>query len=69
MILPAVAITYDPRWMENMRDAIRKADAENYKRTQDIEMINGKRIILTAPDGGQWALSVDNAGALSTVAA
>jgi phosphosulfolactate phosphohydrolase-like enzyme len=50
---------------QNFR-AIEMADRMNYKRDQDLE-INNNRIILTSPNGTRYAVTVDNAGVLSTV--
>lgn len=47
---------------------IEQEDTRNFKKGQDIQL-GQERIILRAPDGGAWALVVDNSGALSTVAA
>lgn len=48
--------------------ALEQEDMRNMKKGQDIQL-GDERIILVAPDGGRWAIVVDNAGALSTVAA
>lgn len=45
---------------------VEQADRENRKRGRDHE-VGAARIILTAPDGGRWAIEVDNAGNLSAV--
>jgi hypothetical protein len=50
-----------------MRDAIRRADGENFKRGRDIEA-GGGRVILTSPDGNRWALTVSNAGVVGATA-
>jgi 4-aminobutyrate aminotransferase-like enzyme len=44
--------------------------ARDVQRTnQDIVVQAPRRLLITAPDGGQWALVVDNSGTLSTEAA
>lgn len=48
---------------------LRGSDEANFKKGQDVLLLRGERIILKAPDGGRWALVVDNTGALSTEAA
>lgn len=55
----------DEDMRQNFR-AIEMADRMNYKRDQDLE-INNNRIILTSPNGTRYAVTVDNAGVLSTV--
>jgi len=47
--------------------AIEMEDKLNYKRNQDVEF--GKnRLILTAPNGTRYAITVNNLGVLTTVA-
>lgn len=43
---------------------LRQADRQNVKRNTDIHL-GQARVVLTAPDGGKWAIEVDNAGNLS----
>lgn len=62
MNLAAPPPAYDRADQSKLREALRRADAESLKRGRDIEVASG-RLILTAPDGGRWALSVSNAGA------
>lgn len=47
---------------------VEQEDTRNFKKGQDLQL-GDERIILRAPDGGAWALVVDNSGTLSTVAA
>ena len=50
---------------ETRRDAeLKRADLENHKKTADLEVGERRRIILTAPNGLRFAVSVDNAGTL-----
>lgn len=44
---------------------LRNADTQTVKRNQDIHM-GDARVVLTAPDGGKWALEVDNSGNVSS---
>ena len=67
VILPSAPAQYDARDQASMRRAIREADVLNQKTNQDI-IIQDRRLILVAPDGGQWAVTVTNAGALETTA-
>jgi hypothetical protein len=64
MILPQFSA---PQMVELARILIAE-DEKNYKRDRDIELVRN-RIILRSPNGTRYALVVDNAGALSTVAA
>lgn len=43
---------------------LEQADKQNHKRGRDVEIGTG-RLILTAPDGTRWAVSVDSSGTLS----
>ena len=63
--LPSAPAQYDPRDQASVRRAIRDADALNQKTNQDIT-VQGRRLILIAPDGGQWAVTVNNSGVLGT---
>ncbi len=42
-------------------DKMRRSDG-------DVELAKGQRAILRSPNGARWALSVDNAGAVTAVA-
>ena len=53
--------------MTEMARQIEQADFMNYKRDRDVEMSNN-RLILTSPNGSRYALTVDNAGVISTTA-
>ncbi|MEN6642579.1 MAG: hypothetical protein ABFE08_09045 [Armatimonadia bacterium] len=64
MILPSPPERYT-RGVEAERNrAIAAADRDNVKRGTDMDMDRG-RVILRSPDGGRWALKVDNAGAVT----
>lgn len=43
---------------------LEQADAQNHKKNVDVNIGTG-RLILTAPDGTRWAVSVDSSGTLS----
>lgn len=68
LILRPAPETYSQDDQAALRDALRREDGKNLKRGRDIEVAGGMRLILTAPDGGQWAVEVDNGGNLSTSA-
>lgn len=65
--LPAPPVRYDQRTESTRNRAIEQADQASLKTNTDNYMAGG-RIILTAPDGGKWALKVNNSGILSTEA-
>lgn len=67
MKLPLPHSTYDMRAEIERNRRLEAADAANHKRGQAVE-IGGGQVILTAPDGGRWAITISNAGALGTVA-
>lgn len=66
MRLPAPAGQYGPDWQSRQNLLLERADDENVKTNRDNYMGDG-RVILTAPDGGKWAIVVDEFGELSTV--
>ena len=66
MNLPPAPQAYSKDDQQNCRNQLRTADMQNFKRGRDVRLQAGERIILTAPDGGLWAITVDNAGALGT---
>jgi len=67
--------TYIPRVREWLRYEISRnmdleqADKSNFKHFEDLDLANRERLILVAPDGGRWSLTVDNSGNLGTAAA
>ncbi len=62
MNLPAAPAEYDRAEEARLREALRRADGENHKRGRDVE-VGAARLVLTAPNGARWVLSVSNAGA------
>lgn len=64
MNLPNQRFHYDPSAERERNRAIEQADKENFKRGRDLRLVR-ERLILQAPDGGFWQVTVDNAGALS----
>jgi hypothetical protein len=65
MQLPRPARGYDANNEAQARDAIIRADAENYKRGRDVELAPGQRLILRSAGGTRWKIEVDVAGLLS----
>lgn len=58
---------YDPTVEAERNRQIEAADRDAHKRGRDIEVAKA-RLILTAPNGTRYAVTVSNAGALSAVA-
>lgn len=67
MKLPSAAPQYDLRDQAQMRNLIERADVQNRKKGQDVEVL-GARLILTSPNGTRYSVTVDNSGNLSTTA-
>lgn len=65
MRLPNAPRAYDAQNETQARRSIELADMGNQKIGRDVD-IGAARLILTAPDGGQWAVTVDNSGNLGT---
>lgn len=65
--LPTPAKSYDADNEANARRAMAEADDLNQKRNEDFVVKNNK-LILTAPNGGQWSGTISNLGALTWMA-
>jgi hypothetical protein len=59
--------TYSVGYESQRNRTLEIADAENVKLLRDYEVGAG-RIILTAPNGSRWVLTVSNLGVLSATA-
>jgi hypothetical protein len=67
MRLPPAPVDYVVG-IENQRNlSIELADRQNHKRDQDVE-IGASRLILRAPNGNRYQVTVDNSGNLGTTA-
>ena len=44
------------------------ADKSNFKRFEDVDLANNERLILVAPNGNRYFVTVDNSGNLGTTA-
>mgnify|MGYP003151245585 FL=1 len=42
------------------------ADKSNFKHFEDVDLANNERLILVAPNGNRYAVTVDNSGNLGT---
>ena len=66
MTAPRPQAAYDVRWATAVKQAIDELEQRAHKKGQDVEL-SGGRVILTAPNGTRYALTVSNTGALSAV--
>lgn len=65
---PAVSNAYSAENERGFRRTIQEEFRQVVRRDRDYEPNPDARIILTSPNGTRYALTVSNAGALSTVA-
>ena len=63
MRLPRSGRAYDAAADDRKSQIIEAADRSNHKRGQDVE-VGAARLILTAPNGTRYSVSVSNAGAI-----
>jgi hypothetical protein len=66
MNLPRPTPDYNRRVEDERNRAIEQADSLNRKRTEDLRVVTPYRFILVSPDGTEWSIGIDNAGALTT---
>ena len=67
MILPNASVRYDSTLIDQMTNLIEQADNLNHKKNQDVE-IGAARLILRAPNGTRYSVTVDNSGTLGATA-
>lgn len=67
MKLPNPPNGYSRIDQQEVRRSVELADLQNHKRNRDVEIGVG-RLILTAPNGTRYSVTVDNSGVLSAVA-
>ena len=65
MRLPNPPERYAPQHQSDVQRQIEQADTQNYKKDQDAFFAKN-RIILAAPNGTKYAITVNNLGVLST---
>jgi hypothetical protein len=63
--LPSAPAEYDMRDQAEVRRAIEQAQTTTQATNEDIIIVE-RRLILIAPNGGQWSVTVDNSGNLET---
>lgn len=68
MNLPSAPATYSQQDQQAMRNAVLRADDENFKKGVDVRLQRSERLIMPSPDGTLWSISVSNAGALVVTA-
>jgi len=67
MKLPSTAAQYSATLQQQTNFLIEQEDRRNFKKDTDIN-INDGRLILKAPNGTRYKLTVDNSGNLGTTA-
>lgn len=67
MKLPPAPLAYTRSDQQEVRRQIELADLQAHKRNRDLE-VGAARLILTAPNGARWSVTVSNIGTLSAVA-
>jgi len=58
MILPSPATVYDRADQAQLRDALRRADADNLKRGRDVSLGEARLILTDGVTGDRYALTV-----------
>ena len=66
MNLPRPSAQYDAANETQTRSAIEREDARNLKKGGNV-LIGKGALVLTAPNGSLWRITVSNSGALSAV--
>lgn len=67
MKLQAAPQTYQRGDQQEVRRQLELADLQTHKRNRDLE-VGDARLILIAPNGTRWSVTVSNAGVLAAVA-
>lgn len=67
LALPRPEPRYDPRYQTEINRLIEALAERAFQRGERIEA-GQAGVVLTAPNGSRWLLTVDNAGALGTTA-
>jgi len=67
MILPTAPQRYDEITFSKTNLLIEQADGLNHKKNQDVE-VGAARLILRAPNGARYSITVDNSGNLGATA-
>ena len=67
MRLPPSPVDYVLSTEQQRNLTIELADKQNHKKAQDVE-IGAARLVLRAPNGTRWSVTVDNSGNLGTTA-
>ena len=67
MRLPPSPVDYVLSTEQQRNLTIELADKQTHKKDQDVE-IGAARLVLRAPNGTRWSVTVDNSGNLGTTA-
>jgi len=65
--LPKPPAAYDTRDQAQLRLALEQEDRNNRKLHGDVE-VGSERLILRAPNGSRWSITVSNTGTIAAVA-
>lgn len=65
MKLPAPLPQYSSALERERNRALESADALNLKKLQDVEFVEGMRLILRSPNGTRYSITVNNSGVIS----
>lgn len=66
MKLPLAPMEYDTRDQAQLRKIIEDDSVNLLRRDRDAEIPIEVRLILTAPDGSRWSVTVDGGGNIGT---
>lgn len=66
--LPAAPTAYDRSDQASLRLLLQAQDRRTLKRDGDLVLGAGLRLVAVSPNGGRWALGVDDAGATTWTA-
>jgi hypothetical protein len=65
LVLPVAPQAYERSNEQQTREAIRRADAQNFKAGSDVRLQQGERLILKSPNGSLWSITVANDGTIT----
>ena len=68
MSLPRAPERYEQRWATEVLRQLDQQTLNTHLRGADVELGPNERIIMRSPNGTRWAITVDDAGAISAAA-
>jgi hypothetical protein len=66
--VPPAPDKYDQANEQQLRNTLRRADTENFKRGRDVRLQQGERLIMKSANGTLYQIKVNDDGTLTTVA-